>query len=189
MRRLYKWTDEEGNIHYSDMPPGQKKVQEIDIQISPSQPKSQSTIEQLEESKTQQPYRRSFEGSSAVLKDLGPLPENISSKYLITKSTGITIVNWKKGIAQYSIMLRAKPDLPYDAYLEAHFDNPKDSSTPLVVGKLRKGGQKEIFIMSPEFQGLKCWNYEAVIYVYRDKTKSQLLGVHLGCRKSVLHGI
>ena len=32
---------------------------------------------------------------------------------------------------------------------------------------------------SGKFKGLKCWNYQAKIYVYRDGSKGVPLGVHL----------
>ena len=51
---IYKWTDEEGNIHYSNTPPKQKKAQEIEIRPT-FQPKPKSTLEQVEESKRLQP--------------------------------------------------------------------------------------------------------------------------------------
>ena len=167
---IYKWVDEDGNIHYGESPPPEREAQEIKPEAGPSMVEIERAQERLK--------RLQAASRSLTLKALGPLPENVSSRYLATKSTGITTVNWKKRIAQYTIMLSAKPDLPFGAYLEAHFDNPADPGTPLVVRKLRQGGQQEIFIMSPEFKGLKCWNYGAVIYVYRGSNKSQLLGVH-----------
>ncbi|MEE9521615.1 MAG: DUF4124 domain-containing protein [candidate division NC10 bacterium] len=178
---IYKWTDEEGKIHYSDIPPQQNKAQEIEIRPTPSQPKPKSTLEQVEESKRLQPtppHKQPPMGRSLALKDLGPLPEAISSTYLETKSAGIVVKSWKKRTAMYSILLSAKPSLPFGAYLEAQFDNPEDPDASLVVGKARQGGQQIISIISPEFKGLKCWNYQAVIYVYRGRSKSQRLGIH-----------
>ena len=127
------------------------------------------------------------------LQELGPLPENESSEYLDTKSTGIAL-NWKEGVAQYSMMLSAKRRLgqlrqttemsrrdfrlPFRAYLEVYFENPADSNNPIVVSKVWEAEQQDIFFLSPSFKGLKCRNYKVVVYVYKDSEKSKFLGVH-----------
>lgn len=118
---------------------------------------------------------------SLPVSELGPLPPNASSEYLETTATSIAL-NWKeewnKWVAQYSMTLSAKRGLPFGAYLEAHFEDPADPNSPIVMSKVRQGAQQNIFFLSPEFKGLKCKNYQVVVYVYRGSTKSELLGLH-----------
>ena len=167
---VYKWTDEEGNIHYGDTPPKQKKINEVDIKPAPPRPKLRLTP--LVQKK------QHFEGQSLSFKELGPLPSNASSQYLTTQSSGVSIVNYKVGIAQFSISLKTGIGLPARAYFEAHFENPDNPGTPLIAGVSKEAGNPKIFIMSPGFKNLKCWNYQTVIYIYTDSTKNKLLGTH-----------
>lgn len=148
---------------------------------------------------------------------LGPLPANVSSQYLGTKTVDWMIsFDEKTGKvgARSSLILGFKPTLPTGAYLEVQFENPTDLNAPIVVdlprgtqqgvnpfdayfgvtvGNYKESmkdphssviegsapfGEKVISILSPLIQGLKCKNYQIVVNVYKDASKSQLLGTH-----------
>ena len=171
---VYKWVDEEGRTIYSDAPRSGKAAKELELAPQPPQEQLERAQQQL----NRQREKRQHSERSLALKDLGPLPRNSSSRYLETKGTNI-LMNVAERSAKFGISLKTKPDLPPEAYLEAHFDNPGDSDAPLVVGKTTGLGQHELVIISPEFKGLKCWNYQALIFVYKDRSKSHRLGIHL----------
>lgn len=119
---------------------------------------------------------------------LGPLPEQASSEYFKTMSTGIEI-NLEKRVGMYSIMLKAKRFLPTGAYLEVYFEDPANLTTnaPVVVEKQLIAGEQQISLLSPELAGFKCWNYEVVVYLYDGKSKEQLLGTHRQLIQSRVH--
>jgi len=175
---VYKWTDAAGNTHYSsNLPPQPSSAEMIHIRPAASPPQAEPP-----RAPGGPPAPSSDEppasGQSAAIEDLGPLPTNTSSRYLVTQSAGIT-VDPNDLTAQYTLVLSATPDLPPGAYLEADFDKPGDPGHPLVVGKQTQAGEHEIRIASGKFKGLKCWNYQAKVYVYRDSAKGLPLGVHL----------
>ena len=177
----YKWVDEEGRVHYSDQPTDSYKTKEVEIESGPSRKEVQESREiaerQQQRARAQQEQYQPPMVTSLPLAELGSLPENESSEYLETVSTGIYF-NTEKLIAQFSITLKAKKNLPSGAYVEVYFPNPANPINPLVVGKVRKGNISEVFISSPELTELKCWNYEIVAYIYRGSSKSKLLGTH-----------
>jgi hypothetical protein len=109
--------------------------------------------------------------------ELDQLPENSSSDYINTGSTGI-VFHIRELTGQFSIMLKSKPQLPLGAYLEAHFPDPANPTNSVVVGKVRRGAASELLILSPNLKGFKCGNYQVVVYVYRGKSKSVLLDTH-----------
>ena len=47
-----------------------------------------------------------------------------------------------------------------------------------VVSKVMKAGDKSDFFRSQQYEGIKCRNYEILVHVYRDKAKTELLGLH-----------
>ena len=47
-----------------------------------------------------------------------------------------------------------------------------------VVSKVIEAGEESDIFVSQEYEGIKCWNYEILVYVYRDKTKNELLDTH-----------
>ena len=167
---IYKWVDEEGRVHYSDQPIDDYKTKEVDIEPGPTQ-------EDVKEAQEIAKKWHSKMAPSLSLTKLGPLPENQSSEYIETVWTGINF-NTEKLIAEFTLTLKATNRLPSGAFLEVRFPNPADPINPFVVGKIRKGGTSELNFSSPDLQGLKCWNYEIVTYIYRGSSKSVLLGTH-----------
>lgn len=177
---IYKWIDQDGQTHYSDKP--QSEITTETIEISPSPPWTTPELprEQPGASKPSEPssrHQRAPAARSLPLGALGGLPKNLSSQFLETVSTGVAF-NFENRTATYSISLKAKPSLPFGAYLELHFENPGEPDRHLIVGENWRGGPDDIFVISPEFRGIRCWNYEVTVYIYPDESKSHRLGVH-----------
>ena len=172
---MYKWVDEAGNVHYSDQPPPKEyEAEEFILLPAPSEgaPDQQPLV-----SPRQHEQREPSAVRSLPLSELGPLPENESSQYIETISTGIGL-DYRKRVAQFVITLKATQRLPRGAYLEVHFPDPANPANPVVMGKVRQGVTPKVTIISPKLKGLKCWNYEAIVYIYRARSRSTLLGTH-----------
>lgn len=122
--------------------------------------------------RTEQP-----EALSLSLQELGPLPENSTSKYLKTVSTAIRS-SLEELSAQLAVTVAPKKGLPAGAYLEAHFPDPSNLETKNITSKVFRAGQADISLVSPKHRDIKCWNYEVVIHVYRGESKTKLLGTH-----------
>jgi hypothetical protein len=174
-----KWVDENGVVHYADTCPENVDSAKVETAAPPSQSQvkeADKRFEQLQEKRKARKESTSAQPSLS-LTQLGPLPENESSKYLTTTGTGI-LMDFQELVGQFTIHLKAKRSLSPGAYLEAHFPNPASSSNPAVVGKLLEKDAAEIFILAPKSKGFKCWNYEVEVFVYRDSAKSLLLDTH-----------
>lgn len=183
---VYTWTDDKGNVHYSDRPPSAGKAREIKLpsQVSPAPAEIGKTRQGIENGKKfqklpdQEHGRESKPDSRSLpLPTLGALPPNESSVYVETFATSIGF-DTQKLVGQFIITLKAKRRLPFGAYLEAHFENPANPHNPIVIGKVRQGGEEKMVILSPQLKGFKCRDYEVVVYVYRGSSKSKLLGTH-----------
>lgn len=166
---VYKWTDEAGDTHYSDRPP-KDSIPSQEVKIQPS---VTDTQQKTRPSEPLPPKRRSL-----PLQELGPLPDNSVSKYLYTKSSGVTIFDVEKKLAKFSITLSATSWLPHRAYLVVYFENPENPEAPVVEEVERQFEQAEFFILSTEVKSPKCWNYLVLVKIYRDKSKQELLGEH-----------
>ena len=118
------------------------------------------------------------EAKSLPLNELGPLPENTVSNYLETLGTGFTQNSKTPNLSRFTIRLQFKRSMPRGAFIEVHFPNPEDLERKDVVSKVIKAGEKSDVFMSQEYEGIKCWNYEILVYVYRDKARTELLNVH-----------
>jgi hypothetical protein len=108
---------------------------------------------------------------------LGPLPSNAVSKYLQTLGTGFSI-DAKRRTARYTITVKVKPTLPRGAMLDVSFANPAAPEDPFMLTKRWDGRSKTVFLMSPEFHGLRCGNHRITISIYDTADKRQLLGTH-----------
>ena len=184
---IYKWFDSEGKVHFSDRPPATEKAEKLGISTkypktpgtTPSDfghPPSALPAETLTTPKKTGGNSKNLSSSSS-LKELGPLPKNSVSKYLKTTNTWVSY-NWKKHRVKFHLTLKARNGLPFGAYLEAHFDNPQNPGSPIVVGKVRLGGQQEITLSTPEVEHVVCHNYSVLVLVYDNKDKHKLLGKH-----------
>jgi hypothetical protein len=68
--------------------------------------------------------------------------------------------------------------MPAGAYLEARFPDPGYPDNHSIVGEPAPAEGDEITLLSPDSGDFKCWNYEVVVDVYRDDSKSTLLDSH-----------
>jgi hypothetical protein len=173
---VYKWVDETGTTHYSGTPGSGKKAEKVNMPPPPPKEVIEEAQRKFQESREEE-LRKEAANRSLSLSELGPLPLNASSEYVRTVGTGMHI-DTEKLVTQFSIELKAKPNLPPGVYLETHFENPANPGKPIVVGEVWRKGAQTILILSPEFKGLKCRNYQVVVYVYTEKNKDKLLGIH-----------
>ncbi len=173
---VYKWVDKTGITHYSEMPATGEKTEKVNTPPPPPKEVIEEAQRKFQKSREEE-LRKELASRSLSLSELGPLPLNASSEYIETFGTGI-LIDTQKLVAQFHIELKAKPHLPIGAYLETHFENPENPSNPNVVGEVWRRGEQTILILSSEFKGLKCRNYQVVVYVYTEKSKDTLLGIH-----------
>ncbi len=166
---VYKWTDDAGNTHYSERPPGGPAGhRELSI-------RSGSDVKQQERTSV---LALPSKVRSLPLSKLGPLPDNSVSKYLYTKASGLAITDIENKLAMFSVTLGATPLLPHRAYLVVNFENPENANAPLIVEIERQFRQDEFLIESPALKSPKCWNYMVSVKIYRDKSKQVLVGEH-----------
>lgn len=123
----------------------------------------------------------------------GPLPNSTSSEYLETRGSGFVFdSNPTPPVVSHYISLRPKWIRPAKAYLEVQFENPVSPDTPIVVGhtfekRTIKEASEQIMIRSPHLGALKCKDYEIKVVVYRDASKSDLLGTHIQFSRSTVN--
>jgi hypothetical protein len=179
--QICKWVDEEGVTHYARECPELVDGKEIEIDAPPSE-------QQLEDAKKraeallQQPMSDSVPASkpaqfrSLPMEQLGPLPGNTTSTYLQT--TGADLTFDLQNLGQFFLSLEATEQTPQGAYIEAHFPNPANPDRKNVVDEELEREGATLRMLSPKAGGFKCWNYEVEVFVYRDRTKAELLGTH-----------
>lgn len=178
---ICKWVDEHGVTHYAEDCPEDAEAERIEIEPPPSEAQVSAAKDRFEEmrkgrfvqgvtSTSQGKYR------SQALAKLGPLPENETSEFLITKSTGITF-NAQRRDGQFSLTLEPR-GLPSGAVLEIQFPDPTDPARKVAVKEILQDDDTKMLVMSPSLTGFKCWNYEVEVFIYSDDTKSELLATH-----------
>ncbi len=134
------------------------------------------------------PPEDKLRAKSLPLSELGPLPENTVSEYLETLGTGnLTNAREIPITGRFDISLKIRKALPAGAYLEVHFPDPSNLDKGDIESKVLAAGDTEAFFTSPKHTDIKCWNYEIEVYVYRDKSKTKLLGTHLQLNQSRLN--
>jgi len=178
---MCKWVDENGTVHYAESCP--EKVESVEVEIQP--PPSQTQVAEAErlsvESRkllSDRKSSRTLSGKtrSLTLEELGSLPENTTSTYLVTKGTGITLDKDDKG--QFSLSLEVRGSVPRGAYLEAHFPAPRNEGQKQIVKKSSVSKGSSFLMVSPKSSGFKCWNYQVEVHVYADDSKEELLDIH-----------
>lgn len=188
---VYKWTDSNGNVHYTDVPPSGVPVQPLKPDPAPSLEeveKARARLEAMTQTVQRQEQKRARAAEINRLRRLGPLPPNESSEFLQTTGTGISY-HWgdKDVTATFSISVSVKPTVPHmSAYIEAHFEHPHNPGTPMVDGKLWRWGMKELSFSSAPVTGLQCRHYTVTLKVCHSRgceqkkhdVKSNVLGVH-----------
>lgn len=183
---LYKWVDEQGGVHYSDKPPDGAKARELEIPHSPSREEvdsAQQRAEQMKKDAAQMELSR--KARAAPQASLGPLPENAASEYLTTTGSGVLIdFNGSRPKFSFHLSLQARDDIPVGTYLMAHFENPANPGAAMVVTEQIKlagaanAKQVGLVLRTPEFDMIRCKNYEVLVDVYRRESSRQLLGTH-----------
>jgi hypothetical protein len=179
---ICKWVDENGVTHYAERCPEQVDAREIEIQPPPSQEQVDAAQQrwQLPDSAPATPpeqaaSRARFESLPA--ERLGPLPENTVSNYLETTGTGVLYdINERSG--RFDLQLDPRESLPAGACLEAHFPDPANPARTHTVDKSLPATNPPVRLQSSRSGGFVCWNYEVMVYVYRDCDKAELLGTH-----------
>jgi uncharacterized protein DUF4124 len=181
---LYKWIDEQGGVHYSDKPPKNANARELETPHSPSREDADSAQQRAEQMKTDAAQMEQSRPSRAAPGGpLGPLPQNVASEYLTTTGSGV-LIDFKGSRPRFSfnLILQARNEIPVGTYLMAHFENPANPGAPMVVTeqiKLAKGVKETgLVLRTPEFDMIRCKNYEVLVNVYRSESSRQLLGTH-----------
>ena len=172
-----------GVTHYAEECPANKETHSVEIQPPPSEQQIEEAkkryVAVLKERATQSGRAskpRRFRSLS--LDELGPLPENAKSTYLVTEYTGLTF-KLKEKVGQFNLTLKAKKGLSRGALLEAHFPDPSNPARKDIVEEVLLEEEETIPFVSSLSGGFKCWNYEVEVFVYSNETKSELLGTHI----------
>ena len=179
---LCKWVDENGTVHFAESCPEDVNSETVEIQPPPSQAqaaeaeKRSAESRQLLSERKSSKYSRSEKERSLSLAELGPLPDNTTSTYLITTGTGISL--GRDGNGQFDLFLEARNSVPSGAYLEAHFPVPGSAGQKQVIEKRSVNKGDEIILLSDKSSDFKCWNYQVEVFVYVDESKVDLLDVH-----------
>lgn len=79
---------------------------------------------------------------------------------------------------RYGLNLETISALPSAAVLEAHFENPLDTATTIVVS-LAPIPSGQFLLESPLLSGFKCKNYWIEVHAYSDASQTDELGIHL----------
>jgi hypothetical protein len=179
---LCKWVDENGTVHYAENCPDKVDSEMVVIrpppseaQIAEAETRAAETKKRLSERKSSK-HSESENGRSLSLEQLGPLPVNTISNYLITRGTGINF--GADGRGKFTLSLEARNSMPSGAYIEVHFPVPGSAGQKQVVEKSSVNGGDPVLLFSDESSGFKCWNYQIEVFVYEDESKKELLDVH-----------
>jgi hypothetical protein len=183
---VYKCIDPAGRVTFSeiacnggeeitvDVPcPSAEEQSDIDDVLRRSREYNEAVGKRLEqEHKARERPLRSKSAPS-----LGPVPNNAVSQYLETLATGFSIDTAER-TARYGIFLKVRQKLPRGATFDVCFANPTAPESPFMLTKQWDGRSKTIFLISPEFHGLRCGNHRITISIYDTADKRQLLGTH-----------
>lgn len=193
-QNVYRWTDQQGRIHYTDVPSHAVKATEIQCPPLP-------TPQQVEDAK--QRMRREQQAVEEMLAQrlaadrtegiprpsgLGPLPSNEASRYMRTRGVGVSC-EWRPGQPPnyaygFTLALQVHDDVPVGAVIEAEFENPSDAARPLLAqAKIDDSGPGQVkvidvFLLSPLVDTIRCGNYGVSVRLYRSKQSRELLGTH-----------
>jgi hypothetical protein len=186
---IYKWTDAQGQVHYSQTPPDDAPVQVVPIQPSPERAKAMPA--KPTEQQPTQSSRPPTEAAPGVPPEgpsgrLGPLPENQVSEYLRTLATLVGIqANQRPPQFRFSITLRVRADVPVGAVLVASFEDPGTAghflgakARVVMTSGYPQKIEDEILLQSPTFTEVRCRNYAVVIRLYQDPTSGTPMGTH-----------
>ena len=198
---IYRWTDEKGNVVFSDKPPPlDKPAEEIELEVSkPSEEeveaaerRMQRWIEQSGRAGEARDLRRETQKETSKKKTLKeiipPKPELGKSEFFKTVDWRLTYT-FRRGQyeARYNIKLLPLRSLPSRAHLELEFQDPANPQNPAIIDHpLHRQSRNEFQISSPLMSGWRCGTYWVTINLYEDATKSKLLGQHEQQVRSVI---
>lgn len=193
-QNVYRWTDQQGQVHYADVPSDTVKATEMQCPPLP-------TPQQVEEAKKRirreqqavaemQARRSDADRTESVIPPnaLGPLPANETSQYMRTRATGVSCERRpgpSSGYAyRFSLALQVHDDVPVGALIEAEFANPPDAAHPLlataVIDASGPGQVKvvDVFLLTPLVDSIRCGNHGVTVRLYRSPQSRELLGTH-----------
>lgn len=189
-QKVYRWVDEQGRVHYSDVAPEKAKATEVPCPPPPTPQQVEEAQRKTERAKSAAQARTTRDGStgeaSVTAARLGPLPDNAASEYMRTLSTGVSC-DWyerPRPLHVFSLRVQVRQDVPVGAFLEAQFENPKDPEHPLLAtATIEASGfpevkQDSVFFISPKVDTIRCKNYQATVRLYRSRESGELLGTH-----------
>jgi hypothetical protein len=99
----------------------------------------------------------------------------VNAGFAIISESATQLVNPE---AIYYITVEFLNPLPAGAYLEAHFEDPRDSSLAVMTGA-RDISPTQMTFRSLEVRGLKCRNYWSDVHIYSDDSKTKELAAHV----------
>lgn len=186
---ICKWVDDRGVTHYAERCPEEVDSEPVEIQPPPTEAQQEAARQRSEALlQSRQTFSRSRSASSRQFRSLpadrlGPLPDNMTSKYLRTTGTGVLFGVNDRG--RFTLTLETLEGLASGSFLEVHFPDPSNPARENIVGKVVPTEKSEMRFESPESDQFRCWNYEILVDVYRDSTKTELLDTHSQFTQSV----
>ncbi len=182
---MCKWVDEDGCVHYAASCPPGVESEKLALPAPPTDAQRTAAAEGYESAREYLDDRddqRSKDGDGDRFRSistaaLGPLPENLESRYLTTTSThfGIHIDDMS-----YSLMLtvKAKPNLPIGSLLQAHIPDPSNRHAHVIIERtVERKGQTLVF-HAGSLKAMYCQNFPVIVRVYEDFSAQRLLGTH-----------
>lgn len=110
---------------------------------------------------------------------------NTSGTYLPNPSKGTNLTTTAGGFIsdngklRYDLRFKFTRVYDFPVFLVAEFDNPADSSKPLMITSTIPASQEAFGVRSPGISKIENpANYTAKVFVYRDKSKQELLTQH-----------
>ncbi|KAF9921904.1 hypothetical protein FBU30_008025 [Linnemannia zychae] len=114
-------------------------------------------------------------------------PQFKKSKYFEDVAASFAInTKYPTLYAHYSWLVEARRDIPKGAFIEAELHNPADFSRPLKVAAIELQAQegespwanRRFYVLSPRLETLTCGLHPVKLHLYKDESKSTLLGTH-----------
>ncbi|KAF9147447.1 hypothetical protein BG015_010922 [Linnemannia schmuckeri] len=114
-------------------------------------------------------------------------PQFKKSKYFEDMAASFAInTKYQTLYAHYSWLVEARRDIPKNAFIEAELHNPADFAKPLKVTAIELQAQdgespwanRRFYVLSPRLETLTCGLHPVKLNIYKDESKSSLLGTH-----------
>lgn len=179
---ICKWVDDSGVTHYAERCPDDVGAREVDIQAPPSADQMEAARARFRQPENTSPTAVAPAGSALKFESLpaerlGPLPENTTSLYLQTFGADLSY-DMKSRTGRFQLTLKARENLPAGALIEAQFPDPSNPARTYNDEAVLKFQNATVHLKSPPSSGFRCWNYEVDVFVFSDRSKSDLLDTH-----------